>query len=166
MKSTPLWKLRFSLHKFAAILGEMGRRAALYPPSLHVHSSLCWWLLSPPSCPAGALETHPLLRRVSAGDGSFLLCYLGRHQPGLPERCANVFGYALWKTIPKPCSSVSDSDGRKALLLPAAAAYGQMSSSLLRRLGTVSFPLVSASFPRQGELGMCRVSARYSVSLL
>jgi len=60
-------------------------------------------------CPAGSTFC---LGRVSAGDGSFLLCDLGRPQPGLPERWANAFGYTSWKKIPKPCSSIGDSDGR------------------------------------------------------
>lgn len=64
---------------------------------------------------------------VSAGDGSFPRCYLGRPQPGLPERWANAFGYTSWKRIPKPPSSIGESDGRKVIPLPAAAAFGQTS---------------------------------------
>lgn len=64
-----------------------------------------------------------------------------------------MFGYASWKRISKPQSPIRDSDGRKVLLLPAAATYGSSSPSA----GHQVLPLVGTSFPRQGELGTCLV---------
>lgn len=130
MKSTPLGKPRFNLlHNFTAILREMGWWAALH---CTLHRCRCPPPFADGFSPSFVSSWCPgdspfCVSRVSAGDGSFLRCYLGRPQLGLPERRANAFGYASWKRIPKPHSSISASDGRKALLLPAAATYGQTS---------------------------------------
>ena len=109
--------------------GDGGGGQPCTAPCIIARALLCLLMAPLPSfvsswCPG---DSPFCLGRVSAGDGSFLHCYLGRPQPRLPERRADAFGYASWKRIPKPHSSISDSDGRKALLLPAAATYGQTS---------------------------------------
>lgn len=104
----PQWS-RFRCFVQLSIFLVMGSSAAASPRCctwINLHNLLCgrWSVGSPAlhphhcTCPpsfAGGFSPLPqvhlvawkltLLLRCSAGDGSFLCCYLGRPQPGIPE---------------------------------------------------------------------------------